>query len=128
MLAPMKPYGPSKLFGRTHTLFKNMPQPLQPKPKPKPQPRTIKLHQPISTTTQQQDSPEHTLVFTPQPSQSKDKEPMHQYASHHIEVSTDSTKTDTSVTKSDTESSLSTTNSEKAYANITKQNQHNHPN
>ncbi|KAH9780593.1 hypothetical protein KPL71_008137 [Citrus sinensis] len=118
MLAPMKPYDPSKLFGMTHTLLKNMPQP--PKPKPKPQPRPIKIHQPTSTTTQQQDSPEHTLVFTPQPSQSKDKEPMHQYASHHIEVSTDFTETDTSVTESDTKSSLSTTNSEGAYADITK--------
>lgn len=95
------PFSPI-LFGMTHTHFKNMPQPPQPKPKPKPQPRPIKIHQPISTTTQQQDSPEHTPVFTPQPSQSKDKEPMHQYASHHIEVSTDSTETDTSVIESDT--------------------------
>ncbi|KAH9671264.1 hypothetical protein KPL70_017295 [Citrus sinensis] len=120
MLAPMKSYDPSKLFGMTHTLLKNMPQPPQPKPKPKPQSRPIKIHQPTSTTTQQQDSPEHTPVFTPQPSQSKDKEPMHQYASHHIEVSTDSIETDTSVTESDTKSSLSTTDSDGAYADITK--------
>ena len=120
MLAAMKPYDPSKLFGMTHTLLKNMPQPSQPKPKPKPQQRPTKIHQPTSTTTQQQDSPEHTLVFTPQPSQSKDKEPMHQYVSHHIEVSTDSTEIDTFVTKSDTESSISTTYLESAYADITK--------
>ena len=44
MLAPKKPYDPSKLFGITHTLLKNMPQPPQPKPKPKPQPRPIKIH------------------------------------------------------------------------------------
>ena len=68
MLTPMNPYDPSKLFGITHTLFKNMPQLPQPKPKPKPQPRPIKIHQPSSTTTQQQDSLEHTPVLTPQPS------------------------------------------------------------
>ena len=45
---------------------------------------------------------------------------MHQYASHHIEVSTDSTETDTSVTESETKSSISTTDSEGAYANITR--------
>ena len=45
---------------------------------------------------------------------------MHQYASYHIEVSTNSTETDTFVTESEIESSLSTTDSEKAYANITK--------
>ena len=114
----MKPYYPSKLFGITHTLFKNMPQPPQPKPKPKPQPRPIKIHQPISTTTQQQDSPEHTSGFSQQPSQSKDKEPMHQDASHHIEVSTDSTETDTSVTESETKSSNSTTDLEGAITKL----------
>ena len=45
---------------------------------------------------------------------------MHQYASHHIEVSTDSTKTDTSVTESETEYSNSTTDSEGAYVDIAK--------
>ena len=45
---------------------------------------------------------------------------MHQYASHHIEVSTDSTETDTSVTESETESSPSITDLEGAYADITK--------
>ncbi|KAH9780635.1 hypothetical protein KPL71_008147 [Citrus sinensis] len=118
MLAPMKPYYPSKLFGIIHRLFKNMPQPPQPKPKPKLQPRPIKIHQPISTTTQQQDSPEHAPGFSQQPSQSKDKEPMHQYASHHIEVSTDSTKTDTSMTEFETESSNSATDSEGAITKL----------
>ena len=40
---------------------------------------------------------------------------MHQYASHHIDVSTNSIETDTSVTKSDTKSSPSTIDSEGAY-------------
>ena len=45
---------------------------------------------------------------------------MHQYASHHIEVSTASTEIDTYVTESDTKSSISTTDLASAYADITK--------
>ena len=45
---------------------------------------------------------------------------MHKYTSHHIEVSIDSTETNTSMTESDTKSSTSITDSEGAYADIAK--------
>ena len=34
MLSPIKQYDPSKLFGMTHTLFRDNPLPPPPKPKP----------------------------------------------------------------------------------------------
>ena len=66
MVAPMKPYDPSKLFGMTHTLLKN--QPLQPQPsqKPKATPRPVKIHPPVTLTTEQQ-SP----GYTPTPPQTQ---------------------------------------------------------
>ena len=61
MLAPMKPYDPSKLFGITHTLLKNQPLQPQPRQKPKTTPRPVKIHPPITSTIEQQ-SPGYTLA------------------------------------------------------------------
>ncbi|KAH9716892.1 hypothetical protein KPL71_021626 [Citrus sinensis] len=51
MLSPIRQYDPSKLFGMTHTLFRDNPLPPPPKPKPKskPQPRPVTFHQSSDT-------------------------------------------------------------------------------
>ncbi|KAH9686137.1 hypothetical protein KPL70_014250 [Citrus sinensis] len=104
MLSPIRQYDPSKLFGMTHTLFRDnpLPPPPKPKPKPKPQPPPVTFHPP-SITIPGQHSPGHTPASPPvpppltesqPPSQSKDKQPMHQF--------------------------ISTSDSEKSYADITR--------
>ncbi|KAH9769510.1 hypothetical protein KPL71_012030 [Citrus sinensis] len=83
MLSPIKQYDPSKLFGMTHTLFRDNPLPPAPKPKPKPkprpQPRPAPLHH-SSLTIPGQPSPRSTptspLAPLSVPTQSKDKESM----------------------------------------------------
>ncbi|KAH9697807.1 hypothetical protein KPL71_023766 [Citrus sinensis] len=133
MLSPMKQYDPSKLFGMTHTLFRDnpLPPPPKPKPKPRPQPRPAPLH-PSSLTIPGQPSPSSTpaLPLAPLsvPTQSKDKEPMHQFTAHtitHSSTTVDQTSESNpdvsdSPTETDTESSVSTSDSEKSYADITK--------
>ncbi|KAH9734701.1 hypothetical protein KPL71_017464 [Citrus sinensis] len=77
MLSPIKQYDPSKLFGMTHTLFRDNPLPSPPKPKPKPrmQPRPAPLH-PSSLTIPGQPSPSSTptspLAPLSVPTQSKE--------------------------------------------------------
>ena len=80
-----------------------------------------------------QQSPSYTPASPPAPqlppqTQSKDKEPMHQYNAHTVDHSSptdDQTSysnlaVSTSHTETDTESSLSTSDSEKSYADITR--------
>ncbi|KAH9801866.1 hypothetical protein KPL71_001183 [Citrus sinensis] len=131
-------YDPSKLFGMTHTLFRDnpFPPPSKPKPKPKPQPRPVILH-PSSISIPGQHSPGHTPASPPvpppstesqPPSQSKDKQPMHQFSAHTVAHSptTDDQTSDSNLavsdshTETDTESSVSTSDSEKSYADITR--------
>nr|ARO38276.1 polyprotein [Citrus endogenous pararetrovirus] len=137
MLSPIKQYDPSKLFGMTHTLFRDnpLPPPPKPKPKPKPQPRPVTFH-PSSITIPGQHSPGHTPASpsppppskSQPPTQSKDKEPMHQFTAHTVDHSstTDDQTSDSNLavsdspTETDTESSASTSDSEKSYADITK--------
>ncbi|KAH9769411.1 hypothetical protein KPL71_011986 [Citrus sinensis] len=133
MLSPIKQYDPSKLFGMTHTLFRDnpLPPPPKPKPKPRPQPRPAPLH-PSSLTIPGQPSPSSTPTSPPAPlfipTQSKDKEPMHQFTAHtvtHSSTTVDQTSDSNpavsdSPTETDTESSASTSDSEKSYADITK--------
>ncbi|KAH9734715.1 hypothetical protein KPL71_017473 [Citrus sinensis] len=133
MLSPIKQYDPSKLFGMSHTLFRDNPLPLPPKPKPKPrpQPRPAPLHS-SSLTIPGQPSPSSTptspLAPFSAPTQSKDKEPMHQFTTHTVTHSstTDDQTSDSNLavsvspTETDTESSASTSDSEKSYADITK--------
>ncbi|KAH9780730.1 hypothetical protein KPL71_008191 [Citrus sinensis] len=133
MLSPIKQYDPSKLFGMTHTLFRDNPLPPPPKPKPKPrqQPRPAPLHA-SSLTIPGQPSPSSTpaspLAPLSVPTQSKDKEPMHQFTAHtitHSSTTVDQTSDSNpavsdSPTETDTESSVSTSDSEKSYADITK--------
>ncbi|KAH9744328.1 hypothetical protein KPL70_003652 [Citrus sinensis] len=132
MLSPIKQYDPSKLFGMTHTLFRDnpLPPPPKPKPKPRPQPRPPPLH-PSSLTIPGQPSPTFTPTSPPAPlsvpAQSKDKEPMNQFTAHAvIHSSTDDQTSDSNLavsdshTETDSESSASTSNSEKSYADITK--------
>lgn len=126
MLFPIKQYDPSKLFGMTHTLFRDNPLPptLKPKPRSKPQPRLVKIHHPSLSIIGQQ-SPSYTpaspltpLPPTPSqpPIQSKDKEPMHQYSAHTVDHSStiDDQTSDsnlavsTSDIETDTASSIST--------------------
>ncbi|KAH9671262.1 hypothetical protein KPL70_017294 [Citrus sinensis] len=126
MLSPIRQYDPSKLFCMTHTLFRDnpLPQPLKPKPKPKPQPRLITFH-PSSITIPGQHSPGHTPASPPvpppptesqPPSQSKDKQPMHQFSAHTVDHSstTDDQTSDSNLavsdshTETDIESSVST--------------------
>ncbi|KAH9780622.1 hypothetical protein KPL71_008144 [Citrus sinensis] len=132
MLSPIRQYDPSKLFCMTHTLFRDnpLPTPPKPKPKPRPQPRPVTFHIPG------QHSPGHTPASPPlpspptesqPPSQSKDKQPMHQFSAHTVDHSSttyDQTSdsnlaVSNSHTETDTESSVSTSDSEKSYANIT---------
>ncbi|KAH9697824.1 hypothetical protein KPL71_023774 [Citrus sinensis] len=133
MLSPIKQYDPSKLFGMTHTLFRDnpLPPPPKPKPKPRPQPRPAPLH-PSSLTIPGQPSPSSTptslLAPLSVPTQSKDKEPMHQFTAHTVDHSstTNNQTSDSNLavsdgpTETDTESSASTSDSEKSYADITK--------
>ncbi|KAH9752728.1 hypothetical protein KPL71_014816 [Citrus sinensis] len=133
MLSPIKQYDPSKLFGMTHTLFRDnpLPPPPKPKPKPRPQPRPAPLH-PSSLTIPGQPSLTSAPISPPAPllvpTQSKDKEPMHQFTAHtvtHSSTPNDQTSDSNpavsdSPTETDTESSLSTSDSEKSYADITK--------
>ncbi|KAH9722952.1 hypothetical protein KPL70_006913 [Citrus sinensis] len=132
MLSPIKQYDPSKLFGMTHTLFRDnpLPPPPKPKPKPRPQPRPPPLH-PSSLTIPGQPSPTFTPTSPPAPlsvpAQSKDKEPMNQFTAHAvIHSSTDDQTSDSNLavsdshTETDSESSASTSDSEKSYADITK--------
>ncbi|KAH9780637.1 hypothetical protein KPL71_008149 [Citrus sinensis] len=133
MLSPIKQYDPSKLFGMTHTLFRDnpLPPPPKPKPKPRPQPRPAPLH-PSSLTIHGQPSPSSTPTSPPAPlfipTQSKDKEPMHQFTAHtvtHSSTTVDQTSDSNpavsdSPTETDTESSVSTSDSEKSYVDITK--------
>ncbi|KAH9717281.1 transposon Tf2-2 polyprotein [Citrus sinensis] len=135
MLSPIRQYDPSKLFCMTHTLFRDNPLPPPPKPKPKPklrpQPRPVTFHIPG------QHSPGHTPASPPvplpptesqPPSQSKDKQPMHQFSAHTVDHSstTDDQTSDSNLavsdshTETDTESSVSTSDSEKSYADITR--------
>ncbi|KAH9668412.1 hypothetical protein KPL70_021409 [Citrus sinensis] len=138
MLSPIRQYDPSKLFGMTHTLFRDnpLPPPPKPKPKPKPQPRPVIFH-PSSITIPGQHSPGHTPASPPvpppptesqPPSQSKDKQPMHQFSAHTVDHSS-TTDDQTSYsnlavsdnhTETDIESSVSTSDSEKSYADITR--------
>ncbi|XP_024038249.1 putative uncharacterized protein DDB_G0290521 [Citrus clementina] len=138
MLSPIRQYDPSKLFGMTHTLFRDNPLPLppKPKPKPKPQPRPVTIHQ-SSISIPAQQSPGSTPASPPAPpsaplsqppTQSKDKEPMHQFSAHTVDHSstTDHQTSDSNLTVSashtetDTDSSESTSDSEKSYADITR--------
>ncbi|KAH9769440.1 hypothetical protein KPL71_012002 [Citrus sinensis] len=133
MLSPIKQYDPSKLFGMTHTLFRDnpLPPPPKPKPKPRPQPRPAPLH-PSSLTIPGQPSPSSTpaspLAPLSVPTQSKDKEPMHQFTAHtvtHSSTTVDQTSDSNpavsdSPIETDTESSVSTSDSEKSYVDITK--------
>ncbi|KAH9698103.1 hypothetical protein KPL71_023883 [Citrus sinensis] len=126
-------YDTSKLFGMTHTLFRDnpLPPPPKPKPKPRPQPRPAPLH-PSSLTIPGQPSPSSTptspLAPLSVPAQSKDKEPMNQFTAHTVTHSstTDDQTSDSNLavsvspTETDTESSASTSDSEKSYADITK--------
>ncbi|KAH9680124.1 hypothetical protein KPL71_026424 [Citrus sinensis] len=133
MLSPIKQYDPSKLFGMTHTLFRDnpLPPPPKPKPKPRPQPRPAPLH-PSSLTIPGQPSPSSTptspLAPLSVPTQSKDKEPMNQFTAHTVTHSStiDDQTSDSNLvvsdspTETDIESSASTSDSEKSYADITK--------
>ncbi|KAH9752154.1 hypothetical protein KPL71_014584 [Citrus sinensis] len=133
ILSPIKQYDPSKLFCMTHTLFRDnpLPPPPKPKPNPRPQPRPAPLH-PSSLTIPGQPSPTFTPTSPPAllsvPTQSKDKEPMHQFTAHTVDHSstTDNQTSDSNLAVSDsptetnTESSASTSDSEKSYADITK--------
>ncbi|KAH9686579.1 hypothetical protein KPL70_014415 [Citrus sinensis] len=138
MLLPIRQYDPSKLFCMTHTLFRDNPLPSLPKPKPKPkqQPRPVTFHQ-LSITIPGQHSPGHAPASPPvpppptesqPPSQSKDKQPMHQFSAYTVDYSS-TTDDQTSYsnlavsdshTETDTESSVSTSDSEKSYADITR--------
>ncbi|KAH9787338.1 hypothetical protein KPL71_010556 [Citrus sinensis] len=132
MLSPIKQYDPSKLFGITHTLFRDnpLPPPPKPNPKPRPQPRPAPLH-PSSLTIPGQPSPSSTpaspLAPLSVPTQSKDKEPLNQFTAHTVShSSTDDQTSDSNLavsdshTETDSESSASTSDSEKSYADITK--------
>ena len=136
MLSPIKQYDPSKLFGMTHTLFRDHPlqPPPKPKSKPRPQPRPVTIHH-SSISILGQPSPGYTPASPPAPpsaslsqppTQSKDKEPMHQFSAHTADhsLTTDDQTSDSilavsdSHTEPDTESSASTSDSEKSYADI----------
>ncbi|KAH9769269.1 hypothetical protein KPL71_011936 [Citrus sinensis] len=141
MLSPIKQYDPSKLFGMTHTLFRDNPLPPPPKTKPKskPQPRPVIFHQSsISIPGHQSSGSTPASPSVPPPTisqpltQSKDKEPMHQFTAHTVAHSSthsstiDNQTSDSNLavsdshTETDTESSASATDSEKSYADITK--------
>ncbi|KAH9686201.1 hypothetical protein KPL70_014283 [Citrus sinensis] len=102
MLSPIRQYDPSKLFGMTHTLFRDNPLPPPPKPKsrPNPQPRPVTIH-PSSISIPGQQSPDHSSTTDDQTSDSNLA-----VSDSHID--------------SDIESSVSTSDSEKSYADITR--------
>ena len=86
MLSPIRQYDPSKLFGMTHTLFRDNPLPPPPKPNPKskPQLRPVTFHQSSISIPGHQSSGSTPAspsvpppIITQPPTQSKDKEPMH---------------------------------------------------
>ncbi|KAH9744190.1 Endonuclease [Citrus sinensis] len=139
MLSPIRQYDPSKLFGMTHTLFRDnpLPPPPKPKPRPKPQSRPITIH-PFSISIPGQPSPGYTPAspLTPPsaplsqpPTQSKDKEPMHQFSAHTVDHSstTDDQTSDSNLvvsdshTETDTESSASTIEEEMPESSATNQ-------
>ncbi|KAH9734779.1 hypothetical protein KPL71_017501 [Citrus sinensis] len=137
MLSLIKQYDPSKLFGMTHTPFRDnpLPPPPKPKPKPKPQPRPVKISQPPLTIPDPQSpgympaSPSAPPPPQSQPlSRSKDKEPMNQFTAHTVthsytiddQISNSNLAVLDSPIETDTESSASTSDSEKSYADITK--------
>ncbi|KAH9801889.1 hypothetical protein KPL71_001192 [Citrus sinensis] len=139
MLSPIRQYNPSKLFSMTHTLFRDnpLPPPPKPKPTPKPQPRPVILHPSSISIPGQHSPPGHTPASPPvpppptesqPPSQSKDKQPMHQFSAHAVDYSptTDDQTSDSNLavsdshTETDTEFSVSTSDSEKSYADITR--------
>ncbi|KAH9698054.1 hypothetical protein KPL71_023860 [Citrus sinensis] len=139
MLSPIRQYDPSKLFGMTHTLFRDNPLPPTPKPKPKskPQPQPVTYHQssisiPGHQSFDSTPAPASPSVPPPTisqpPTQSTDKEPMHLFTAHtitHSSTINDQTSDSNLVvsdshTKSDTESSASTSDSEKSFVDITK--------
>ncbi|KAH9671291.1 hypothetical protein KPL70_017315 [Citrus sinensis] len=138
MLSPLKQYDPSKLFGMTHTLFRDNPlqPPPKPKSKPRPQPRPVTIH-PSSISIPGQPSPGYTPTSPPAPpsaplsqppTQSKDIEPMHQFSAHTVDhsptlddqTSDSNLSVSNSHTETGTESSASTSDSEKSYADITR--------
>ncbi|KAH9801892.1 hypothetical protein KPL71_001193 [Citrus sinensis] len=139
MLSPIRQYNPSKLFSMTHTLFRDnpLPPPPKPKPKPKPQPRPVILHPSSISIPGQHSPPGHTPASPPvpppptesqPPSQSKDKQPIHQFSAHAVDHSptTNDQTSDSNLavfdshTETDTEFSVSTSDSKKSYADITR--------
>ncbi|KAH9697989.1 hypothetical protein KPL71_023828 [Citrus sinensis] len=116
-----------------------LPPPPKLKPKSKPQPRPVTFHQSSISIPGHQSSgstpaspsvPPQTI--SQPPTQSKDKEPMHQFTAHTVaDSSTHSSTIDdqtsdsnlavsNSRTETDTQSSASTSDSEKSIADITK--------
>ncbi|KAH9668359.1 hypothetical protein KPL70_021383 [Citrus sinensis] len=132
MLSPIKTQDPSKLFGMTHTLFRNNPLPKPSRSKPHPRPRLEKqpFQPPLSISEQQQ--PLYTpLPPQPTPTQAKDKSPMQQYSAQLIPDPSDTDQTSNSnlavskdpsepESESSVETSLSSSDSEKSYADITR--------
>ncbi|KAH9763316.1 hypothetical protein KPL70_001124 [Citrus sinensis] len=132
MLSPIKPQDPSKLFGMTHTLFRNnpLPKPSRSKPHPRPRPEKQPFQPPLSTSEQQ--PPLYTpLPPQPTPTHAKDKSPMQQYNAQLIPDPSDTDQTSDSnlavsedpsepESKSSVETSLSSSDSEKSYADITR--------
>ncbi|KAH9792609.1 hypothetical protein KPL71_004192 [Citrus sinensis] len=132
MLSPIKPHDPSKLFGITHTLFRNnpLPKPSRSKPHPRPRPEKQPFQPPLSIPKQQR-SLYTPLPPQPTPTQAKDKSPMQQYSAQIIPDPFDTDQTSDSnlvvsedpfesETKSSLESSISSSDSEKSYADITR--------
>ena len=85
MLSPIKPQDPSKLFGMTHTLFRNnpLPKPSRSQPHPRPRPEKQPLQSP-SSIPEQQSHPYTLLPSQPPPAQAKDKSLMQQYSAQLI--------------------------------------------
>ena len=114
MLSPIKPQNPSKLFGMTHTLFRNnpLPKPSRSKPHPRPRPEKQPFQPPLSIPKQQ--PPLYTpLPPQPTPTQAKDKSPIQQYSAQIIPDPSDTDQTSDSnlaisedPSESETESSL----------------------
>ncbi|KAH9769436.1 hypothetical protein KPL71_012000 [Citrus sinensis] len=132
MLSPIKPQDPSKLFGMTHTLFRNNPLPKPSRSKPHPRPRPEKqLFQPPLSISKQHQPLYPPIPPQPTPTQTKDKSPMQQYSAQiipdpsdidqtsdsNLAISADSSESDT---ESSLESSISSSDSEKSYADITR--------
>ncbi|KAH9668448.1 hypothetical protein KPL70_021421 [Citrus sinensis] len=132
MLSPIKPQDPSKLFGMTHSLFRNNPLPKPSRSKPHPRPRQKKQpFQPHLSIPKQQPPLYTPLPPQPPPTQAKDKSPMQQYSAQKIPNPSDTDQTSDSnlavsedpyesETESSLESSISSSDSEKSYADITR--------